>query len=85
MKRQQFRHAGVLKWKMGEIIVALPLLLCCLVMFSFGGPISWVWVINQIVGAVIRRLVLPIGSMNIGYYMTDSDRSDYITGVNSVV
>jgi hypothetical protein len=52
-KRRQFRYAGVVWWKMSEIIAALPLLLYFSVVLFFGGLILWLLDINLIVGAVI--------------------------------
>jgi hypothetical protein len=52
-KRRQFRYAGVISWKMSEIIAALPLLLYFSVILFFAGLILWMWVINHAVGAVV--------------------------------
>src|SRR5271154_1640728 len=52
-KRRQFRHAGVVWWKMSEIIAALPLLLYFSVILFFAGLILWMWVTNHAVGAVV--------------------------------
>ncbi|KIM25052.1 hypothetical protein M408DRAFT_56566, partial [Serendipita vermifera MAFF 305830] len=48
-KRRQFRFAGVVSWKMGEIIAALPLLLHFSVALFFAGLAVWMWNINQTV------------------------------------
>ncbi|KIM29839.1 hypothetical protein M408DRAFT_67347, partial [Serendipita vermifera MAFF 305830] len=45
-KRRQFRYAGVVSWKMGEIIAAIPLLLYCSVVLFFGGLILWMWTVH---------------------------------------
>ncbi|KIM20065.1 hypothetical protein M408DRAFT_79231, partial [Serendipita vermifera MAFF 305830] len=47
-KRRQFRYAGVVSWKMNEIIAAIPLFLYCSVLLFFGGLILWMWIIHQI-------------------------------------
>jgi hypothetical protein len=52
-KRRQFRHAGVVWWKMGDIISALPLLLYCSVILFFGGLALWMWEVNNVVGLVV--------------------------------
>ena len=52
-KRRQFRFAGVMWWKMGEIIAALPLLLYCSVGLFFVGLILWMWSIHRTVGIVV--------------------------------
>jgi hypothetical protein len=52
-KRRQFRHAGVVWWKMSEIIAALSLLLYCSVILFFGGLALWMWEVNNIVGLVV--------------------------------
>jgi Family of unknown function (DUF6535) len=52
-KRRQFRHSGVVWWKMGEIIAALPLLLYCSVVLFFGGLGLWMWEVNNVVGLVV--------------------------------
>lgn len=52
-KRRQFRYAGVLRWKMGEIIAALPLLLYSSVALFWAGVIRWMWFLNPIVGYVV--------------------------------
>lgn len=52
-KRRQFRYAGVISWRMSEIIATLPLLLYLSVILFFAGLIVWMWNINRAVGAVI--------------------------------
>lgn len=52
-KRRQFRYAGVISWKMNEVIAALPLLLYFSVILFFAGLILWMWTVNYIVGTVI--------------------------------
>jgi hypothetical protein len=52
-KRRQFRHAGVVWWKMNEIIAALPLLLYFSVVLFFAGLILWMLEVNHVVGVVI--------------------------------
>ena len=52
-KRRQFRYAGVLQWKMGEIIAALPLLLYCSVILFLAGLFQWMWNVHPFVGAIV--------------------------------
>jgi Family of unknown function (DUF6535) len=52
-KRRQFRYAGVLNWKMGEIIASLPLLLYSSVVLFWAGAIQWMWSIHPTVGYVV--------------------------------
>jgi hypothetical protein len=52
-KRRQFRFAGVVQWRMAEIIAALPLLLYCSVILFWAGMIQWMWDINHIVAYVV--------------------------------
>jgi hypothetical protein len=52
-KRRQFRYAGVILWKMNEIIAALPLLLYFSVMIFFAGLVLWMWDTNRAVGVVV--------------------------------
>jgi Family of unknown function (DUF6535) len=52
-KRRQFRHAGVIGWKMGEIIAALPILLYASVVLFWAGAIQWVWTLHHTVGYVV--------------------------------
>lgn len=52
-KRRQFRYAGVVRWKMGEIIAALPILLYCSVILFLIGLIIWLSNTHQAVGAIV--------------------------------
>jgi Family of unknown function (DUF6535) len=52
-KRRQFRHAGVVGWKMGEIIAALPILLYSSVILFWAGAIQWMWTLHHTVGYVV--------------------------------
>ncbi|KIM29808.1 hypothetical protein M408DRAFT_22679 [Serendipita vermifera MAFF 305830] len=52
-KRRQFRYGGVLNWKMGEIIAALPLLLYSSVVLFWVGVILWMRILNSTVGYVV--------------------------------
>ncbi|KIM29813.1 hypothetical protein M408DRAFT_304765, partial [Serendipita vermifera MAFF 305830] len=52
-KRRQFRYAGVLNWKMGEVIAALPLLLYSSVVLFWVGVIQWMLIIHSTVGYVV--------------------------------
>ncbi|KIM30728.1 hypothetical protein M408DRAFT_65566, partial [Serendipita vermifera MAFF 305830] len=52
-KRRQFRYAGVVTWRMNEIISALPLILYFSVILFFVGLFIWMWNIHPIVGAVV--------------------------------
>lgn len=59
---RQFRFAGVVNWKMSEIIAALPILLYCSVGLFWAGLIQWMWsvchVVGHVVGAVTALAVL---------------------------
>ena len=52
-KRRQFRYSGVRRWKMGEIIAALPLLLYSSLCLFFSGLIVWMWDIHHTVACVV--------------------------------
>ena len=52
-KRRQFRHDGVLNWKMGGIIATLPLLLYASVALFWAGATQWMWAIHPTVGQVL--------------------------------
>ncbi|KIM31690.1 hypothetical protein M408DRAFT_20918 [Serendipita vermifera MAFF 305830] len=52
-KRRQFRYTGVISWKMGEIIAALPLLLYFSVILFFAGLILWMRILHYTVGLVV--------------------------------
>jgi Family of unknown function (DUF6535) len=52
-KHRQFRHAGVVGWKMGEIIAALPILLYSSVIPFWAGAIQWMWTLHRTVGYVV--------------------------------
>ena len=52
-KRRQLRHAGVLKWRMGDIIAAIPLLLYSSVAIFFSGLILWMQGVHYVVGMVV--------------------------------
>jgi Family of unknown function (DUF6535) len=52
-KRRQFRHAGVVGWKMGEIIAALPILMYSSATLFWAGAIQWMWTLHHTVGYVV--------------------------------
>jgi hypothetical protein len=52
-KRRQFRYGGMEKWKMGEIIAALPILLYCSLVLFFVGVAQWMWSVHTTVGSVV--------------------------------
>ncbi|KIM22651.1 hypothetical protein M408DRAFT_322715, partial [Serendipita vermifera MAFF 305830] len=52
-KRRHFRFAGVVGWKMSEIIASLPLLLYSSVLLFFAGLIQWMWNANSTVGYIV--------------------------------
>lgn len=52
-KRRQFRYAGVVNWKMGEIIATLPLLLYASVALFWAGASQWMWSLHHTVGYVV--------------------------------
>ncbi|PVF96631.1 hypothetical protein CPB86DRAFT_798697 [Serendipita vermifera] len=53
LKRRQFRYGGMKKWKMGDIIAALPVLLYFSLVLFFAGLTLWMWNINTTVGGVV--------------------------------
>ncbi|PVF96674.1 hypothetical protein CPB86DRAFT_497515 [Serendipita vermifera] len=65
VKRRQFRYGGMKKWKMGEIIASLPILLYFSLVLFFMGLALWMWNIHSTVGGVI------LGGMLLGgtFYM----------------
>ncbi|KIM19696.1 hypothetical protein M408DRAFT_182846 [Serendipita vermifera MAFF 305830] len=52
-KRRQFRYAGVVSWKMGEIIASLPLLLYSSVVLFWAGAIQWTSTLYPTVGYIV--------------------------------
>jgi hypothetical protein len=52
-KRRQFRYGGMEKWKMGEIIAALPILLYFSLVLFFVGLAQWIWSVHTTVGGVV--------------------------------
>ncbi|KIM23428.1 hypothetical protein M408DRAFT_27881 [Serendipita vermifera MAFF 305830] len=52
-KRRQFRYAGVIQWKMGDIIAALPILIYCSVLLFYAALMLWIWTVHHTVGMVI--------------------------------
>jgi hypothetical protein len=52
-KRRQFRYGGMEKWKMGEIIAALPILLYFSLVLFFVGLAQWIWSVHTTVGSVV--------------------------------
>jgi hypothetical protein len=50
---RQYRFMGVQKWKMHEIIRAIPLLLYISVFLFFTGLIEWMWTLHRVVGGII--------------------------------
>ncbi|CAG8682152.1 14719_t:CDS:2, partial [Acaulospora colombiana] len=53
VKRRQFRYGGMKKWKMREVIAALPVLLYCSLVLFFVGLAQWMWNVHTTVGGVI--------------------------------
>jgi hypothetical protein len=49
VKRRQFRYGGMEKWKMIEIIAALPVFLYCSLVLFFAGLGQWMWNVNTTV------------------------------------
>ncbi|PVG04026.1 hypothetical protein CPB86DRAFT_810533, partial [Serendipita vermifera] len=58
VKRRQFRYGGMEKWKMGEIIAALPVLLYCSLVLFFAGLTQWMWNVHKTVGGVVLGCML---------------------------
>ncbi|PVF91525.1 hypothetical protein CPB86DRAFT_878465 [Serendipita vermifera] len=46
------------KWKMGEIIAALPVLLYCSLVLFFAGLTQWMWNVHKTVGGVVLGCML---------------------------
>ncbi|PVF91610.1 hypothetical protein CPB86DRAFT_669648, partial [Serendipita vermifera] len=65
VKRRQFRYGGMEKWKMGEIIAFLPVLLYCSLVLFFAGLSQWMWNVNTTVGGV----VLGVMALGATFYM----------------
>jgi hypothetical protein len=53
VKRRQFRYGGMEKWKMIEIIAALPVFLYCSLVLFFAGLGQWMWNVQSTVGGVV--------------------------------
>jgi hypothetical protein len=53
VKRRQFRYGGMEKWKMKEIIAALPVFLYFSLVLFFAGLAQWMWNVNTTVGGVV--------------------------------
>lgn len=53
VRRRQFKYGGIVKWKMKQIISALPVLVVFAVLLFFAGVCQWMWIVNRKVGAVI--------------------------------
>ncbi|PVF96691.1 hypothetical protein CPB86DRAFT_498164 [Serendipita vermifera] len=66
-KRRQFRYGGMEKWKMKEIIAALPILLYCSLVLFFVGVAQWMWGVHKTVGGVVLGGILLGGSF---YFIT---------------
>jgi hypothetical protein len=63
-KRALQRHTrwkGIEKWKMGEIIASLPLLIFVSLFLFFAGIADWLWHLNQAISGVIT------GGLGIGF------------------
>jgi hypothetical protein len=66
VKRRQFRYGGMEKWKMKEIIAALPVFLYCSLVLFFAGLAQWMWNVNSTVGGVVLGGALLGGT----FYLT---------------
>jgi hypothetical protein len=53
VKRRQFRYSGMEKWKMREIIAALPILLYFSLVLFFIGLAQWMWSVHATIGGVV--------------------------------
>jgi hypothetical protein len=53
VKRRQFRYSGMEKWKMREIIAALPILLYFSLVLFFIGLAQWMWSVHTTIGGVV--------------------------------
>lgn len=63
--RRHFRFAGVKRWKMGEVIAALPVLLYVTVGLFFIGLVQWMLKLRPEVGWV----VVAAGALAVGFYL----------------
>ncbi|KIM31831.1 hypothetical protein M408DRAFT_21040 [Serendipita vermifera MAFF 305830] len=70
-KRRQFRFAGVVDWKMGEIIATLPLLLYSSVALFWAGIIQWIYSIHPTVGVKLFGTLNP-GNASVSTLASDS-------------
>ncbi|KIM20657.1 hypothetical protein M408DRAFT_30178 [Serendipita vermifera MAFF 305830] len=52
-RRRQFRFAGVINWKMDEIIASLPLLLYSSVALFWIGAMQWMYKLHSTVGSIV--------------------------------
>jgi hypothetical protein len=55
---RQFRHEGIERWKLQEIITSLPLLLQLALILFFIGLVDFLWHLHHVVAAVILAAVL---------------------------
>ncbi|PVF96633.1 hypothetical protein CPB86DRAFT_494901 [Serendipita vermifera] len=65
VNRRQFRYGGMEKWKMGEIIAALPVLLYCSLVLFFAGLTQWMWNVHKTVGDVVFGCMMLGGAFYI--------------------
>jgi hypothetical protein len=66
VKRRQFRYGGMEKWKMIEIIAALPVFLYCSLVLFFAGLGQWMWNVQSTVGGVVIGGALLGGAFYLG-------------------
>ncbi|PVF95192.1 hypothetical protein CPB86DRAFT_764425, partial [Serendipita vermifera] len=51
--QRQLRYMGIKKWKMGDIIASLPLLIFLSMFLFLVGLADWLWHINRLVSCII--------------------------------
>jgi hypothetical protein len=61
--QRQLRWMGILKWKMGEIIAFLPLLIFVSLFLFFIGIADWLWHMNRTISGIV------IGGVGIGFLL----------------
>ena len=63
--RRQYRFGGIDRWKMGEIIASLPMLLHISFLLFWAGMSQWMYAIHPIVG----RVILGGAGLSIIFYL----------------
>jgi hypothetical protein len=61
--QRHMRWMGIEKWKMGEVIASLPLLIFASLFLFFVGIAKWIWYLNRAISAIV------IGGIGIGFLL----------------